>query len=131
MCADLTDIGGSVTFLDSPKLNAVCRPNDIRRASRNLVENALRYGTNARVAVVSKENGITITVDDDGPGLKADEIVRVFDPFVRLASTRNDAAGYGLGLNLARTVARNHGGDITLANREGGGLRAALAISRA
>jgi len=130
MCADLSDLGGEITFIESPSLSAVCRPNDIRRASRNLVENALRYGTSARVAVAGDGNGsITITVDDDGPGLKPDEIPRVFDPFVRLTSA-NKANGYGLGLTLARTTPAAASGDITLANRESGGLRATLSIAR-
>jgi signal transduction histidine kinase len=131
MCADLADMGGDVTFLDSPSLNAVCRPNEIRRASRNLVENALRYGTRARVSVSGEGDLITITVDDDGPGLKPDEAARVFDPFVRLESSRDHSTGgYGLGLTLARTIARTHGGDITLTNRESGGLRATLTFRR-
>jgi signal transduction histidine kinase len=70
-------------------------------------------------------------VDDDGPGLKAEEMERVFDPFVRLEGSRSrETGGLGLGLTLARAIARGHGGDVTLANRDGGGLRATLTLAR-
>lgn len=132
VCADLADMGGDATFAEGSAVTAACRPNEIRRAVRNLVENAMRYGARARVAV--REDGalISVVVDDDGPGLKADEIERVFDPFVRLDGSRSrETGGLGLGLTLARAVARSHGGDIVLENREGGGLRATLTVRRA
>ena len=128
LCADLADLGGDVTFAESPALSATCRPNEIRKAVRNLIENGMRYGKRARVAVTADANIITITIDDDGPGLRPEEMARAFDPFTRLNSSR-DKAGYGLGLALARSVARNHHGDVVLMNREGGGLRAALTIA--
>ena len=132
LCADLADMGGDVTFADSPPLSAVCRPNDIRKAARNLIENAMRYGTRARVSAEGEGGIISITIDDDGPGLRSDEIARAFDPFVRLETSRDKpTGGYGLGLTLARTVAKTHGGDITLANREGGGLRASVTLAHA
>jgi signal transduction histidine kinase len=131
MCADLADMGGDVTFAEGAAVRAVCRPNEIRRSARNLVENAVRYGQRARVAVSAEQGQITITVDDDGPGLKAGDMERVFDPFVRLDPSRNrETGGLGLGLTLARAIARGHGGDIVLANREGGGLRATLTLAR-
>lgn len=131
MCADLADMGGDVTFAEGAAVKSVCRPNEIRRAVRNLVENALRYGTRARVAVRAADARIAITIEDDGPGLKTEEIERVFDPFVRLESSRSrDTGGLGLGLTLARAIARGHGGDIALENRAGGGLRATLTLMR-
>ena len=131
MCADLADLGGEVAFAEGEAVRAVCRPNEIRRATRNLVENALRYGTRARVAVTGQEALVSISIEDDGPGLKPEEIERVFDPFVRLESSRNrDTGGLGLGLTLARAIARGHGGDITLENRKEGGLRAIMTLMR-
>jgi signal transduction histidine kinase len=124
MCADLADMGGDVAFADGAPVRALCRPNEIMRAARNLVQNALRYGQRARVAVAADEARIAITVDDDGPGLKPDEMERVFEPFVRLDPSRS------LGLTLARAIARGHGGDIVLENRAGGGLRATLSLAR-
>jgi signal transduction histidine kinase len=131
VCTDLADMGGDVQFTEGAAVKAVCRPNEIRRVARNLIENAMRYGTRARVAVREEAGLIAMTVDDDGPGLKREEIARVFDPFVRLESSRNrETGGLGLGLTLARAVARGHGGDIVLGNREGGGMRATLTMMR-
>lgn len=77
MCADLSDMGGDVTFEEGPSVRAVCRPNEIKRAARNLVQNALRYGQRARVSVGAAGNLVSIVVDDDGPGLSAAEIEKV------------------------------------------------------
>lgn len=130
MCADLADMGGDVTFEEGASVRALCRPNEIKRAARNLVQNALRYGQRARVSVRVADGVVSIVVDDDGPGLSAAEIEKVFDPFVRLEASRSrDTGGLGLGLTLARAMARGHGGDITLANRTGGGLRATMTLS--
>lgn len=132
MCADLSDMGGDVTFQEGPAVRALCRPNEVKRAARNLVQNALRYGVRARVSVARTGGLVSIVVDDDGPGLKADDMERVFDPFVRLESSRSrETGGMGLGLTLARAIARGHGGDVALANRDGGGLRATLTLAAA
>lgn len=129
MCADLADMGGDVTYAEGSPARAVCRPNEIKRATRNLVQNALRYAKRARVAVRPDRGQVTITVDDDGPGLAPEEIERVFEPFVRGEASRNrETGGLGLGLTLARAIARGHGGDVTLVNRDGGGLRATLTL---
>jgi signal transduction histidine kinase len=131
VCADLADMGSEVSFADGAAVKSACRVNEIRRASRNLIENAVRYGTRARVSVHEEGGRIAITVDDDGPGLKSEEIARVFDPFVRLEGSRNrETGGLGLGLTLARAIARGHGGDIVLGNRDGGGLRATMTLMR-
>jgi signal transduction histidine kinase len=132
MCADLADMGGDVTYAEDAPARAVCRPNEIKRAARNLVQNALRYAKRARVAVRVNGGQVTITIDDDGPGLSPEEIERVFEPFVRGEASRNrETGGLGLGLTLARAIARGHGGDVTLANRDGGGLRATLTLKGA
>ncbi len=129
MCADAADLGGDVTFTNTKPMKANCRPNEIRRATRNLVENAIRYGKRARVSLSAVGDVIAVVIDDDGPGLTKDQIARVFEPFVRLEPSRNrETGGLGLGLTLARAVARGHGGDIVLENRQGGGLRATLTM---
>jgi signal transduction histidine kinase len=128
LCADLSEMGGDVVFAEAGPVTAVCRPHEIKRAARNLIENALKYGKRARVSIAAKEGDVGICVDDDGPGLSVDEALRVFEPFARLNAS--NVTGLGLGLTLARAVARGHGGDVVLENREGGGLRAMLSLKR-
>ena len=109
----------------------VCRPNEIRRAVRNLVENAVAYGRRASVSLSQDGASYEITVEDDGPGIPETEHARVFEPFVRLESSRNaDTGGTGLGLTLVKAIAEGHGGGVTLENRPEGGLRARLRLPR-
>jgi signal transduction histidine kinase len=132
LCDDLADLGWDVAFSDSERLPYRCRPEALRRAVRNLVQNAVRYGERARMALRRGGGGIEIAVDDDGPGIPEAEFERVFTPFVRLEGSRNPATGgVGLGLSIARAIARDHGGDITLANRPGGGLCATIGLPAA
>jgi signal transduction histidine kinase len=128
---DFTDIGADVAVTAPARLDLTVRPVALRRALRNLVENAVRYGTRARIALEEQRGDAIITVDDDGPGIPADRLADVFDPFVRLETSRStETGGVGLGLSTARTIARAHGGDVTLANRTGGGLTATLRLPR-
>ncbi|NOT38990.1 MAG: HAMP domain-containing protein [Alphaproteobacteria bacterium] len=127
VCADLTDIGGDIAFMPAQAANAPCRPNALKRAARNIIENAVKYGIRAKVSVTRTSSSVAIQVDDEGPGLppSAD---RLFEPFVR-GDTARGQCGLGLGLTLARAVARAHNGDLSLVNRAGGGVRATLTIS--
>ncbi|MEM5469967.1 MAG: ATP-binding protein [Sulfitobacter sp.] len=112
-----------------PVIEARIRPHALRRALRNIIENAERYGGKTRVAFHSQSDEFIITVDDNGPGIPAPELERVFDPFFRLEQSRSlETGGHGLGLSIARTIVRAHGGDISLSNRGEGGLRATIAI---
>ncbi|MFG1243345.1 ATP-binding protein [Xanthobacter versatilis] len=121
LCDDLAEIGWDVTFEDSPKVGCRCRPDAVRRACRNLVENAVRYGKRARVRVERSGDAALIVVEDDGPGIAEELKEQVFAPFFRLESSRcMETGGHGLGLAIVRTVARRHGGDVTLANRPSG-----------
>jgi signal transduction histidine kinase len=130
--ADLADLGADVACASPGRLPYPCRPLALRRAVRNLIENAVRYGTRARVGLESDREGIRILVDDDGPGIPPEEMERAFEPFVRLEGSRSrETGGIGLGLAIARSIARSHGGDVRLANRPEGGLRATLALPRA
>lgn len=109
------------------------RPLAIRRAIENLLNNALRYGSNARIGVVYGVKTVRITVEDDGPGIPPDQREEVLRPFVRLDPSRNQnaGAGVGLGLSIAADVARAHGGSLRLGQSEDlGGLRADLIIAR-
>lgn len=129
ICGDLADLGRDVAFQEGPRQPYRCRPGALGRAIRNLVENAVRYGERARVAVAKTSAGIDVVVDDDGPGILQQDIERAFKPFVRLETSRSrETGGTGLGLSIARTIARAHGGDVTLINRESGGLRAVLQL---
>jgi signal transduction histidine kinase len=126
---DMAEIGGELSFRPGNAVRCLCRTNEVRRALRNLLENALRYGVRARVCVDVERQNAVIRVDDDGPGIPASDLDRVFEPFARLESSRSSqTGGYGLGLSIARWIARGHGGDVVLANRAGGGLRATLTL---
>jgi len=94
----------------------------LRRALRNLVSNALRYGSRARVTLRREDNEAVLVVEDDGPGIPEHEIARMLEPFTRLEASRNSATGgAGLGLTLARAIADQHGGSLVLANRQQSG----------
>jgi signal transduction histidine kinase len=100
------------------------RPVAMKRALANLVGNALKYGDAARLRLEQRDRGAVLTVDDDGPGIPETEQEAVFQPFHRVEASRNrETGGTGLGLTIARSILRAHGGEVTLANREGGGLR--------
>ena len=101
------------------------RRNAMKRCLGNLVSNALRYGKQAQVAVARRDHAIDILIDDDGPGIPADKREEVFRPFLRLDESRNPVTGgVGLGLTIARDIARFHGGDVVLEDSPLGGLRA-------
>ncbi len=121
LCDDVADLGWSVKFQPDGRLPYPCRPAALRRALRNVLENAVRYGERARVELKSSGEGVEILVEDDGPGIPEADRERVFDPFVRLESSRNrDTGGVGLGLSIARSISRNHGGDIILSQGSSG-----------
>lgn len=103
------------------------RREAIRRCITNLITNAQRYGHRVRVTCGRRARGLELLVDDDGPGIHPDLREDVFKPFFRLEQSRNPATGgVGLGLTIARDVARNHGGELTLDSAPAGGLRARL-----
>ena len=117
-----------VTFA-SPQCLYPCRPVALKRALRNLVQNALRYAGEARINVESRADAVAIIVDDDGPGMPPDRIEDAFKPFVRLEPSRSaETGGLGLGLSIARSIVNAHGGALTLANRQEGGLRAVIEL---
>ncbi len=101
----------------------------IKRCLTNLVSNALRYGAKANLQASRGRTSVEITIDDDGPGIPPDKYEDVFRPFYRLDESRNvDTGGTGLGLTIARDVARSHGGDVALAASPMGGLRVIVRI---
>ncbi len=133
---DFRDIGSDVSFVEADRLRMRLRPSLMRRAVRNLIENAVKYGVSAEVRVEAGVKTVAIVVADQGPGIPEDRMGDVFDAFTRLESSRNrETGGIGLGLALARAIVREAGGEIRLVNRApsdqaGGGLDAIIELPR-
>ncbi len=123
------DLGASYQGPES--LVMALRPVTCKRVVANLVENALKYGDQARTKLLDHTDTVVLEIDDDGPGIPEASFETVFQPFTRLETSRNRATGgVGLGLWIARAGARAHGGDIALSNREDGGLRVTVFLPR-
>ncbi len=129
VCDNARDAGLDAQFIGGEAVRVHAAPMALKRALTNLVDNATKYGKCARVSLAATAEHGVISVDDDGPGIPPSEVERAFRPFYRLERSRNRATGgAGLGLSVARSVARSHGGDVTLENRPEGGLRAILTV---
>lgn len=126
---DFRDLGHDITADDPARLRMRLRPALMRRAVRNLIENAIKYAGSAEVRVAPLPTGARIDVLDRGPGIPPDRIEGVFDAFIRVETSRNrDTGGIGLGLALARAIVEEAGGTIRLANRDCGGLVATIEL---
>ena len=120
-------LGRDAALAPGPPMPYRARSVSLKRAVGNLVDNAVRHGGFARVRVLRQDTGIRIEIDDGGPGLAVDARDRVFEPFFQLDPARNHhGGGVGLGLSIARSCVRAHGGDVKLANLPGRGLRATI-----
>jgi two-component system osmolarity sensor histidine kinase EnvZ len=123
--------GTPLSLAAPPEYVIPVRPNAIRRCLGNLIGNAHRHGSHVWLSGLVVQDGIDIVVDDDGPGIAPADRERVFQPFIRLDPSRNPSTGgVGLGLTIARDVARSHGGEIHLETSPQGGLRARLHLPR-
>ncbi|MBN9506709.1 MAG: two-component sensor histidine kinase [Altererythrobacter sp.] len=116
------DMEEPVELADTQRLAIPLRATWLRRALRNLISNALRYGERARVSLVREGNAALVRIEDDGPGIPPQDIARMMEAFTRGDSSRNrETGGAGLGLTLARAIAEQHGGTVRLVNRHGPG----------
>ncbi|KUP93624.1 ATP-binding protein [Tritonibacter horizontis] len=131
------DLHDLITGMGSDKVQAgsqgplivSVKPSAMGRALRNLIENAIRYGNEARVSWERAGGEVVIAIDDRGPGIPDDQLEAVFGPYVRLEESRSlDTGGHGLGLSIARSIILEHGGSIRLKNRTDGGLRAEVTL---
>ena len=126
---DMAAAGLPVTMTPAAPLIHDCQPGALKRALTNLLDNAVKYGKRAQAAIATVGNAIEIAIDDDGPGIPEAELARVFQPFYRVEDSRSrDTGGTGLGLAIAQSIVQAHGGELTLANRTGGGLRACIRL---
>ena len=115
---EFEDMGEPVSFAPAERIALQLRATWLRRAVRNLVVNALRYGQRARISLVREGGQAVIRIEDDGPGIAADQLERMLEPFTRGEPSRNSlTGGAGLGLTLARAIAEQHGGALRLTNR--------------
>lgn len=129
------DLADQVSF-EEPEaaIRIRARSLSLKRALTNLVMNALKYGGSVSISVAftrgpGQEKTVCIRIDDSGPGLPQEDLERMFEPFVRAETSRNrETGGTGLGLAIARSTVRGQGGDVTLANRPEGGLRASVIL---
>lgn len=120
---DHLEAGYPVSFNGEERVVVTGQSLGLKRLFNNLVENALKYGTRARISMKREGAQIRIDVVDDGPGIPAEQRESAFEPFVRLGNGEGKSPnGAGLGLAIARSIARAHGGDVALVDAECGAL---------
>lgn len=129
---DMEALGAIVRVHGKAEAALAVRPQALRRCLANLMENARRYGGNEiDVTILDDRDMLAVRIEDQGPGIPVPERERVFEPYVRLEQSRaKHTGGTGLGLAIARAIARAHGGDVTLADRPGGGLAVVVRLAR-
>jgi signal transduction histidine kinase len=129
ICEDAVDAGEKVTLSGPRDVTISCRPTAMRRAISNLVDNAIKYGGTVAVTLAPEVDRVVILVEDEGPGIPRSEREKVFEPFYRIGSARDpDTGGVGLGLCVTRSIIWEHGGDISLGARKGGGLSVRIGL---
>ena len=129
LCDEMSETGDMVTLTQRDRVVLNGDAVALRRLFTNLLENAVKFGGSASARVSCQDGFAVVEIDDDGPGIPDEERERVFEPFYRREPSRNrDTGGIGLGLAVVRSVARAHGGDVGLANRAEGGLKASVRL---
>jgi signal transduction histidine kinase len=128
---DMSESGLAVRMDPAGPIIYECQPAALKRAVRNLLDNAIKYGKTARVAMHATAKAIVIDIDDEGPGIPEAELSRVLEPFYRVEASRNrSTGGVGLGLAIAQSIVHAQGGQLTLANKPKGGLQASIVLPR-
>ena len=124
------DMGHKVGYVGPDHAMATVRPDDLLRTVTNLVENATRFGAEATIRLAMSDGNAIVDVEDDGPGISDAQKDNMLEPFVRGDSARNmdEAAGFGLGLSIARAIVLAHGGELSLHDSEPHGLRVRIQI---
>lgn len=132
-CEDFPDSDKLLTFIEPDERPRVLgRDDELTRAIRNVLDNALRYGRSARVEVKTTSTSVLTIVEDEGAGIPENELENVLEPLVRLEKSRNmETGGHGLGLHITRSIVTSHGGTIRLENRKTHGLRVRIELPRA
>ena len=128
---ETSDAGGDCNYVGPNHSEILANPISLKRAFRNVIDNAIKYGGSARVKLIENSDHLLVEVADSGPGIPEEYLERAFAPFERLDAARsNTVPGGGLGLTIARDVTQSHGGSIQLSNRERGGLKVAVRLPR-
>lgn len=129
IASDAQDAGQKVEVTAPRTLVISGRHLAIKRAMTNLVQNAVKYGGGAQIRLLDEGAQSRVVIADDGPGIPDEKLEAVFEPFYRVEASRGrTSGGHGLGLTVARSIARAHGGDVVLANRKPGGLEAIMTL---
>jgi signal transduction histidine kinase len=132
ICSEFADMGHAISYVGPARLTYRCRPRALSRAVTNIVENAVKHGSTATVALRKTDpGGIEIEVIDDGPGIPPQLLEKVFEPFFKGDDQRtqgNSGGGFGLGLSIARDIIKRHGGRIEMCPAQPAGLRVLLAL---
>jgi signal transduction histidine kinase len=128
---DMSDAGLHVEMEAASSVLVEAQPAALKRAITNLIDNAVKYGHGARVALHTSAKDAEVTVDDEGPGIPEEELARVFEPFYRVEASRSrESGGVGLGLAIAQSLVQRNRGSLTLQNRPSGGLRALVRLPK-
>ena len=117
LCTDATDAGLEVTQSGKIGVPVMVRPNALRRCLLNLIDNAIKYGEFAHIAIKREGQKVTVTIIDGGPGIPEHQLQKVLQPFMRLEDSRSrSSGGTGLGLTIAKNIAEKHRGTLRLRN---------------
>jgi len=128
-CAEFEDIGTKIEFHCDEDFQSLCYPNSLARAVRNLIENSAKYATNTVVSLQREGDILIIAISDTGPGIPPSQFEQVTEPFKRLSTPKNNGDnGFGLGLTIASSIAKGHGGTLTLSANDPSGLIASIQL---
>ena len=126
---EMRDAALAVQMREAEPIVYECQAAALKRAVRNLLDNAVKYGKSGTIEVRRLTKAIEITIDDEGPGVPQEELTRVLEPFYRLEQSRSrETGGVGLGLAIAQALVQSHGGTLRLTNRPTGGLRVTIVL---